>query len=175
MIVFAVGPSSKNGQIMQMLGLLDEAHSSSSSDEKELAMQAKSKVNDSKNHETKADDDNDARNSVLEQKQNRLSSYLTKFTIAIAVVVMIVRLSTTFANFKYPTTIDEINTAEKGLYVTKLVIGTIQLCVTVVVVGVPEGLLIATTLTATIAARVIICPLIKLLIVDFNFKLYNRY
>ena len=156
-IVTAVGHKSFTGKINKMLGLLEKDADEDDDDivaENVQTINEESKTAEPGKDTTTKDEPVGIVKSPLQVKQSRLSSSLTLFTSIIAAIVLIIRIVLFFVK-EYDGTKDD-----KAWQITTGILKAFQLAVTVIVVGIPEGILIATTMTATIARKVILTELI---------------
>ncbi|MES1904392.1 MAG: Plasma membrane calcium-transporting ATPase 3 [Paramarteilia canceri] len=173
MLAIAVGEKSQNGIICKKLGILEISEEEKNA-RKEAKKQAKIKQttqNDNaetnksdkdgkkeiKESEEPGDDEDfnstgDNYKSVLQQKQENLSKILTYIAFIVATITIIVKLTLEILKVKEEFQGDK-GSKEYSNRIFEAVLSSLQLALTIVVVAVPEGILIATTLTATIAAK----------------------
>ena len=147
MFVLGVGINSTNGQIFLQIGLLDEDYYENILKKDQQKGSSKDSKKQKKQQEAKEKASKNMNLSVLEQKNITLTKQLSYTAFAFAILVFIVYA----ANKDWK---DTYRNDGGTIAVVKAILSGIQLSMTVLVVAVPEGIIIATTMTASIASKV---------------------
>jgi len=146
MFVLGVGINSTNGQIFLQIGLLDEDYYENILKKDQQKGSSKDSKKQKKQQEAKEKASKNMNLSVLEQKNITLTKQLSYTAFAFAILVFIVYA----ANKDWK---DTYRNDGGTIAVVKAILSGIQLSMTVLVVAVPEGIIIATTMTASIASK----------------------